>query len=299
MDSDDPEEEAEDLKADPGNSMTPSFASPASASPQEPTMLEVHAPHEPIHTLRGFLINIAAIAVGLLLAIGLSQTVEALHQRHQRQEIEAQMRTVLTDNLDLDNQAFNQLKLFRGYLVELKDAIRARLAGSVKLPGPAVQDPRMANFIQIPSLAPYEAAQRNGTISLLSAERIRLYDRVAFARDLMMQVRSDWYAAQNELVAFQERFVDSPGVTYLGSVVSAPNLDALSPVELNEFLVHVSKVIKQTDILFARFDLLDLEVRALLAGARTENDLVNSAVRARPGGFGVDANAPRPSPPQP
>ncbi len=44
-------------------------------------MLEVHAPHETIHTWKDFLIHIAAIAVGLLLAIGLEQAVEHIHSR--------------------------------------------------------------------------------------------------------------------------------------------------------------------------------------------------------------------------
>lgn len=46
-------------------------------------MLDVHAPHESIHTWKGFLIHIATIVIGLLIAIGLEQTVEFFHHRHQ------------------------------------------------------------------------------------------------------------------------------------------------------------------------------------------------------------------------
>ncbi len=45
-------------------------------------MLDVPTPH-PAHTWRDFLIHIATICVGLLIAIGLEQTVEALHRRHE------------------------------------------------------------------------------------------------------------------------------------------------------------------------------------------------------------------------
>jgi hypothetical protein len=40
-------------------------------------MLDVHAPHEGIHTWRSFFTHIATISVGLLIAIGLEQSVLA------------------------------------------------------------------------------------------------------------------------------------------------------------------------------------------------------------------------------
>jgi hypothetical protein len=44
--------------------------------------MEVHAPHEPIHTWRDFFLHIVTITVGLLIAIALEQTVEWIHHRH-------------------------------------------------------------------------------------------------------------------------------------------------------------------------------------------------------------------------
>jgi hypothetical protein len=45
-------------------------------------MLDVHPPHSPTHTWRDFFIHVATICVGLLIAVGLEQTVEAIHHRH-------------------------------------------------------------------------------------------------------------------------------------------------------------------------------------------------------------------------
>jgi hypothetical protein len=45
-------------------------------------MLEVHAPHTAIHGWRDFLLHITTITIGLLIAIGLEQTVEYFHHRH-------------------------------------------------------------------------------------------------------------------------------------------------------------------------------------------------------------------------
>ena len=46
-------------------------------------MLDVHPPHSPTHTWKDFLIHIATIVIGLLIAIGLEQTVEWFHHRRQ------------------------------------------------------------------------------------------------------------------------------------------------------------------------------------------------------------------------
>jgi hypothetical protein len=49
-------------------------------------MLDVHPAHAAVHTWKDFLIHIATIAIGLLIAIGLEQTVEYFHHRHQVRE---------------------------------------------------------------------------------------------------------------------------------------------------------------------------------------------------------------------
>jgi hypothetical protein len=49
-------------------------------------MLDVHPPHHAANTLRDFLIHIVTIVIGLLIAIGLEQGVEMLHERHSIRE---------------------------------------------------------------------------------------------------------------------------------------------------------------------------------------------------------------------
>src|ERR1700728_1601219 len=46
-------------------------------------MLDVHAPHHSVHTWKDFFIHIATIVIGLLIAVGLEQTVEHFHHDHQ------------------------------------------------------------------------------------------------------------------------------------------------------------------------------------------------------------------------
>lgn len=77
--------------------------SSATDSPEDPTvpMLDVHPPHHAAHTWRDFLIHIATIVVGLLIAIGLEQSVEALHHHHQRHQLEADLRAEGIRNLHI------------------------------------------------------------------------------------------------------------------------------------------------------------------------------------------------------
>jgi hypothetical protein len=55
-------------------------------------MLDVHPPHAPTHTWRDFLLHIATIVIGLLIAIGLEQSVEYLHHRRQLAETREALR---------------------------------------------------------------------------------------------------------------------------------------------------------------------------------------------------------------
>jgi hypothetical protein len=74
---------------DSGAGSTPEISAP---------MLDVHAPHQTVHTWKDFLIHIAAITIGLLMALGLESTVEWLHHRHQAQQALELLRQELDQN---------------------------------------------------------------------------------------------------------------------------------------------------------------------------------------------------------
>ena len=60
--------------------------------------MEVHPPDHAIHSWRDFIIHIATIVVGLLIAIGLEQSVEALHHRHLLHQAREQLRQEMAGN---------------------------------------------------------------------------------------------------------------------------------------------------------------------------------------------------------
>jgi hypothetical protein len=61
-------------------------------------MLDVHPRHHSPNTWKDFFLHIATIVVGLLIAIGLEQTVEFFHHRHQVAETREALRLELEEN---------------------------------------------------------------------------------------------------------------------------------------------------------------------------------------------------------
>jgi hypothetical protein len=95
---------------------------------------------------------------------------------------------------------------------------------------PAVDDPRWASTLGLPSLAPYEAAKDNGTIALLSSERIRLYNRLAFQREMLKSLYANWFEDLEATNAYRRRFDYSASGS--GSSTVQVDIGVLSPVEL-------------------------------------------------------------------
>jgi hypothetical protein len=98
-----------------------SNAGPAAASApnQENSvpMLDVHAPHDAVRTWKDFFIHIAAIAVGLLIAIGLEQTVEYFHHRHQVEEIRRSLAEERRINEVIFTSACNEFRRYAPILL--------------------------------------------------------------------------------------------------------------------------------------------------------------------------------------
>jgi hypothetical protein len=60
--------------------------------------LDVHPPHEPIHTWRDFFIHLVTITIGLFIALSLEAAVEWLHHRHLVREARASIRREIEEN---------------------------------------------------------------------------------------------------------------------------------------------------------------------------------------------------------
>ena len=79
-------------------------------------MIDVHVPHKSDHTWTDFLIHIGTIAVGLLIAIGLEQAVEHIHNLHQAHHARELIAAEMRQNLKLVHQQRYDLAMHEDYL---------------------------------------------------------------------------------------------------------------------------------------------------------------------------------------
>jgi hypothetical protein len=69
-------------------------------NPEMP-MLEVHAPHQRIHSFKDFLLHLLTITIGLLIALGLEGCMERHHQRQLVQDAEVGLQSEIAHNADM------------------------------------------------------------------------------------------------------------------------------------------------------------------------------------------------------
>jgi len=130
-------------------------------------MLDVHPPHSPTHTWKDFLIHIATIVVGLLIVIGLEQTVEAIHQHRERHELmeqlDAEHRQVLNNAEDTNASRARGLNWYAARMEEME----AVLTRQQPYQPPARPAPGNANS---PHDSVWRAAKASGHTSILSQQ---------------------------------------------------------------------------------------------------------------------------------
>ncbi len=137
-------------------------------------MLDVHAPHETIRGWKSFFIHIATITIGLLIAIGLEQTVVHIHHLRQLDESRRELKTEAGQNrrqLDTNRAAMQQLS---AQLDENMATLRAAQASHAAVGRNLKYEPRYA----WPLDGSWQVARQNGSLGLMPHEEIRHYTYV-------------------------------------------------------------------------------------------------------------------------
>jgi hypothetical protein len=142
-------------------------------------MLDVHPPHAPTHTWRDFLIHIATIVIGLLIAIGLEQSVEAIHHRHERHQLEDNLRAEAETRVPLIQANLRAIAARNNWYIQILQASHTAVpvAGFVTLALP----PRAPSVnTNRPDDSAWVAAKAAGTVSVLSDAQVELWGRVDY-----------------------------------------------------------------------------------------------------------------------
>ena len=145
-------------------------------------MLDVHPPHSPTHTWKDFFIHIATIVVGLLIAVGLEQTVEAVHHHHQREDLIAAFRGECERNTKLADLNITNMQSDRAWEQAWLDVLRKSAldpqVATVTFPArPAANQP------QAIARSVWAIAKSNGTAALLPETLAEMYDRTDHESD--------------------------------------------------------------------------------------------------------------------
>ena len=171
-------------------------------------MLDVHPPHEAAHTWKDFFLHIATITVGLLIAVGLEQTVEVFHRHHQREQLIE----------DLNHEAEVRIprihENFKIFMVDIAWYEEILKAGRAAKPQAGVQHgvltfvvpPRATTPPRIrPADSVWPSAKASGVVAVLSQNEIEVWSRVdQISQSVLEEGRLEVRNA-NEILAITDR----------------------------------------------------------------------------------------------
>lgn len=181
---------------------------------EEPTaMLDVHPAHHAATTWRDFFIHIATIVIGLLIAVGLEQTVELIHHRHQRHQLQEDLHNEAEQNLQVIDRDLKMQNIEPWFEQAMKAAsvagqnkIEAVLPPPPCLPG-SVGTAEFRYFA--PSQAVWTTAKEGSLVTLLPVEQARMQARLAHNYDLLGAARDQVFSGCQSIIAMRQRFARS------------------------------------------------------------------------------------------
>ena len=140
-------------------------------------MIDIHPPQHAPMTKREFFIHLFIVVLGILIAIGLEQTVEAIHHADERRTLIHDFHRECAENLkvfdyDLD-LARQQIAWDRASLAVLRNAQPQGGYITVTMPPPLP-----GRGMQAPSRSVWSVAKTSGKVDLLPENLAEIFDRV-------------------------------------------------------------------------------------------------------------------------
>jgi hypothetical protein len=136
--------------------------------------MEVHPPEHPIFTWKQFFIHMTTVCLGLLIALGLEQGVEALHRHHQRHQLEADLRAEGIRNLHnaiIALESSDRTAHWQSQQAQELD----RAAAQGRIPVYIQAPPALGKLFSRPSDAVWTVAQSSTTLNLLPRSEAERY----------------------------------------------------------------------------------------------------------------------------
>jgi hypothetical protein len=175
-------------------------------------MFDVHTPHNTVQSWKDFFIHIAIITIGLLIAVGIEQTVEAVHHLHQRHQLEYDLheeaisnREIILHDLKLEDQEkwFTAVQAIVDREVQHDGKLSFTTSVAPCAPG-TINGPSVV--YHPPSESVWSTAKESNLVYLLPVEQARIYSRLAYTFELLRLSRDNLAMACERVYAIQTRF---------------------------------------------------------------------------------------------
>ncbi len=205
---------------------------PETTEENEP-MIDIHVP-QAMHTWKEFWIHLGTITLGLLIAIGLEQSVEAMHRLHQRHQLEADLQAEGVENQTLADNDWRVMDDRMAATAARLREVESTLAGRKKIDAPfpassfTPPPPTADGSFKLPLSAVWTTAKEGASIDLLPRESARNYTRLYLQVDQLLRFRLDAGTGENEVAAYECRFSD-------GTLPCKPNLSQMTEEQLGEY----------------------------------------------------------------
>ena len=145
--------------------------------------MDVHAPHEPIHTWRDIALHLGIVTVGLFIALSLEAFVEHLHNRHLVAEARANIREELQINHEAAQDDIHRVQL-------TIDSLQANIATIHRLQtNPKDFHGTITNTMSFNSLndAAWRTARDTGALSFMPYKEVQRYSDLYMLEGLVNQ----------------------------------------------------------------------------------------------------------------
>jgi hypothetical protein len=171
-------------------------------------MLDVHLPHHTPNTWRDFFIHIATITVGLLIALGLEQTVEFFHHRHEgaelRENLHRESEQITKDAHETDVGQTYQMNWLGERIKQLQDTV-----WNHKPLAPAA--PYALPDYFYPNDPIWRSAKTSGKVVRLNQDEIDAFSEIEFLIAKIDTASDNWRTAQGKRQVFESQFPSTAG----------------------------------------------------------------------------------------
>jgi hypothetical protein len=190
-----------------------------------PPMLDVHAPHEVLHTWKDFFIHIATIVIGLFIAVALEQSVEAINRHREvaalREDLRQESRQILADARKSEAAHLYEIRWLTTRIAQTQLAIRERHPIG---PRGANDMPSYAS----PDIPIWRSAKAAGRTALLTKGEVNAYAEIEYVQAHLDEMEVVKNTARYAVKSFNREFPPLPN--------GDPDLSNASSEDLHTYL---------------------------------------------------------------